>query len=426
MMAPISAQGIGFFVVLQALGINHTTAPLEWREPWALSVEGASALQQALCRLPEVCGAVCLSTCGRTEVYVDAVTSIDLTRWLAYQRNCDEDQLAKLSNTYQGSEVIQHLMRVAAGMDSPLLGEPQILGQLKSAYALAERAACVSPHLKQLFPAVFCASKHIRSATDIGKCPVSVAYLIVQMIKRQLDSCGDRRAVLLLGGGQIMELVATHLQSLEFSSLLVAGRRRERVEPLAQSLGGQAISLGDMPVYLPQVDWVISATASSLPLIGKGLVERVMQDRTHPLCLFDLAVPRDIEPEVAQLSGVTLYNIDDLHAMGQANTKSRQQALVQAEAMIALHAADYERKLRLLETGDLISRFRQRYVGIEQVELQKALGALKKGQNPEDVLLRYSHNMSRKILHQPTRKLREFAARQFNSGLLFVKDFFEL
>ena len=413
-------------MVLHACGLNYKTAPVDLREQFAFTAESSEGVLQTLLDQPAVSGAVLLSTCNRTEVYVDALEPIDISTWLAQQGEMSVESLQPHLYTLHGSEMVRHLMRVASGIDSMVVGEPQILGQMKAAFAMADSAGYASGHLKHLFPAVFSACKHIRHATNLGKCPVSVAYIVVKLIKQLFADLSQCR-VLLVGSGDIMELVATHLKGQSVSHIAVASRRVETAQPLAESLHGHAITIGDVPAYMAQADIVVCATASQLPIIGKGMIERIMAKRDNqPLFIADLAVPRDVEPEVATLSGVSLYNIDDLQQVAQQGIATRQDAILQAEKMIELHAANYQRNANVINSAQMISSYRKRIDDVRDHELQKAMKMLESGHSPKVVLGEFAHAFTNKVLHQPTKKLREFASLEMAGTLSLVKEFFEL
>ena len=427
MMAPILRSIIeGCTVVLQACGLNYKTAPVELREHFAFDQTRSNALMQSLMAQPVVDGAVLLSTCNRTEVYADVSAPLDLSSWLKEQGDTHLPNLHEHLYALDGDELVRHLMRVASGLDSMVLGEPQILGQMKAAYAAADGAGYVSHSLKQLFPAVFSSCKHIRRSTNLGKCPVSVAYMAIKLIKAQFSDLSQCR-VLLVGSGDMMELVATHLQGQSVAAMTVAGRHYDSAATFAASFQAQATTLDAIPEALIHADIMICATASAQPLVDVAMLAPVMTQRANrPLFIADLAVPRDVASEAADLPGVHLHNIDDLQSIVQKNMVGREAAVEQAEAMIALHAENYQRQLSVVDNADLISHYRQRVDDVRKSELQKAMELLHKGQDPEVVLHQFSHAFTKKLLHQPTRKLREFASQKMTSALLVMKEFLEL
>tara|TARA_B100001093_G_C26852513_1_gene1025767 strand:- start:946 stop:2229 length:1284 start_codon:yes stop_codon:yes gene_type:complete len=416
----------GSIVVLQACGLNHKTAPVALRECFAFDESRSQKLLKALTQRSGVNGAVLLSTCNRTEVYVDASELIDLPVWLADQGEQSYASVSEHFYTYIDDALVRHLMRVASGLDSMVLGESQILGQMKAAYASAECVGSVSYALKQLFPAVFSGCKEIRSNTNLGKCPVSVAYMAVKLIKEQFNDLSQCR-VLLLGNGDMMELVATHLQSHAVKAMTVIGRRLNAAETLAKTFNAQAMPFSALREALLVSDIVICATSSRYPIITRSMVESVMSTRGDlPIFIADLAVPRDVSPEVSQFTNVHLYNIDDLQSIVQNNLSSREAAIDQVEAMIALHADNFQRRQRVADCADLITQFRDGVDTIRDIELSKAIALLEKGHPPETVLKQFSHAFVNKLLHQPTSKLREFASQNRAGALSVMKEFLKL
>lgn len=413
-------------MVLQACGLNYKTAPVELREHFAFDQARSNQLMQALLAQPVVDGVVLLSTCNRTEVYVDVSQPIDLAEWVESQGDLQLPRMHHHLYTLEGDDVVRHLMRVASGLDSMVLGEPQILGQIKAAYAAADQAGYVSPSLKQLFPAVFSSCKHIRRDTHLGKCPVSVAYMAIKLIKAQFEDLSQCR-VLLVGSGHMMELVATHLQSQSVKQITVAGRHFKSVQAFAVSFQAQAIPIKELSGALAETDIMICATASRQPIVNSAMLAPIMQQRMHsPIFIADLAVPRDVSEDVDHLQGVHLYNIDDLQGIVEKNIKGREAAVEQAESMVALHAENYQRQLRLLSHSDLITQYRQRVDEMRENELQKALRLLDKGHDAEAVLRQFSQAFTKKLLHQPTRKLREFVSQEMVGALRVMKEFLEL
>lgn len=413
-------------MVLQACGLNYKTAPVELREHFAFDEARSNQLMQALMTQSAVNGVVLLSTCNRTEVYVDARQPIDLAEWVASLGGFQLPVLNEHLYTLVDDALVRHLMRVASGIDSMVLGESQILGQMKAAYAAADKAGYVSASLKQLFPAVFSSCKHIRRSTHLGKCPVSVAYMAIKLIKAQFEDLSPCR-VLLVGSGHMMELVATHLQGQSVKQITVAGRHRKSAQAFAASFQAQAISMRELPDALAQTDITICATASRQPIVNAAMLEPIMQHRVNrPMFIADLAVPRDVSEDVGDFPGVHLYNIDDLQGIVENNIKGREAAVEQAESMIALHAENYQRQLHVLNHSDLITQYRQRVDDIRENELQKALSLLSKGHDPEAVLRQFSQSFTKKLLHQPTRKLREFASQEMLDALRVMKQFLEL
>ncbi len=395
---------------LFSCGISYQSTSIDIRERFAVNNNQATGLLNELCRLEAVNEAVLLSTCNRTEIYMAGDSPQALQHW--FGQPC---------YTHQDLETVRHLLRVSSGLDSMVLGEPQIFGQLKQAYRIACEAGTVGQQLGHLFASTFASSKQIRHQTQISANPVSMAYATLQLAKRiftHLPNC----CVLLIGAGELMELMVTHLSQQGVQQLIVANRTTSKAASLAGQQG-RAIRIGEIPSYLNQVDIVISATASQLPIIGKGLVERILKMRKRrPILMVDLAVPRDIEPEVGQLTDVYLYNVDDLQAIIDVNLKNRQQAAKQAEALVELQAAHYMRQLHILNIGDIISQFRYQAEQHRDQSVQKALQDLNQGKNPELIISQLGRQLTNKILHQPTIKLRQAAYHQQAGVLRFAKE----
>ncbi len=405
-----------------ACGINHKTAPIEVRELFAKASQDTKTVLQGLSNTPSLSEAVILSTCNRTEIYTLLENQNNIENWFS-------DKMSKLALNHEtilyshtGLNAIRHIFRVASGLDSMVLGEPQILGQMKEAFAFAQEAGTVGTQLRRLFPAVFSVSKHIRRETDISKNPVSFAYATVQLAKQifaQLNSC----RILLVGAGEMIELVALHLQGQGVHQFTIANRTIEKSSTLAEQLLGKAIRIGEIPHYLSQTDIVISATSSQLPIIGKGMLETVLKNRKRkPMFMVDLAMPRDIEPEIAALEDIYLYNIDDLQNITAQNLKNRQEAAAQAEAIIDIQARHYIQKLQILNAGDMIRHFRSRMESMRDQEVEKAIQKLRQGLDKDLVLASLARNLTNKFMHQPTIKLREAAYNDDVNLILFAKE----
>lgn len=395
---------------LFSCGINYQLASIDVRERFAIEPGKAPELLANLCRQPAVNEAVILSTCNRTEIYMSGEHPHVLQQW--FGQPC---------YTHQDYEAVRHLLRVSSGLDSMVLGEPQILGQLKQAFRTACEAGAVGSQLQHLFTSAFAVSKQVRQQTQIGAHSVSMAYAATQLAKRifsHLNNC----CVLLIGAGELMELMVTHLNSQGVRDIVIANRTLDRAQKVA-SQNAVAIRIGDIPAYLGKADIVISATASQLPIIGKGLVERTLKTgKRRPILMIDLAAPRDIEPEVGELADVYLYNIDDLKTVIDSNLKNRIQAAQQAEALIELQAEHYMRQLQVLNISDIISQFRQQAETHCDQVTQKALLELQHGKDPSLIIRQLGRQLTNKILHQPTVNLRRAAYLQKNDILQFARE----
>ena len=389
-----------------AFGINHTTASVDLRGRVAFAPEIViESLQQALTHLDgdEI---ALLSTCNRTEIYLSGeVSDEQLLAWLADHKNIDVEQLQTCYYCHRDQQAVRHIMRVASGLDSLVLGEPQIFGQIKSAYAVGREAGTVSTFLNQIFQYAFAAAKRVRSQTAIGQNPVSVAYASVSLAEQIFADLKDAHA-LLIGAGETIELVARHLSDKNIGGITVANRTLNRAQELAADFSADAILLSDIPDYLPQADIVISSTASQLPILGKGAVESALKKRKHkPIFMVDIAVPRDIEPEVEELADVYLYTVDDLQEVIQDNLRARQTAADVAQEIIDQEAEDWSRQQRSLAVVDTIRAFRDSVEKIRDEEVDKALTALQKGQDSESVIATLARNLTNKLMHKPTTRL---------------------
>jgi glutamyl-tRNA reductase len=391
-----------------AFGINHTTASVDLRGRVSFAPEIViESLQQALNHLDgdEI---ALLSTCNRTEIYLSGeVSDEQLLAWLAEHKNIAVEQLQTCYYCHRDQQAVRHIMRVASGLDSLVLGEPQIFGQIKSAYAVGREAGTVSTFLNQIFQYAFAAAKRVRSQTAIGQNPVSVAYASVSLAEQIFADLKDAHA-LLIGAGETIELVARHLSDKKIGGITVANRTLNRAQELAADFSAEAILLSDIPDYLAQADIVISSTASQLPILGKGAVESALKKRKHkPIFMVDIAVPRDIEPEVEALEDVYLYTVDDLQEVIQDNLRARQTAADVAQDIIDQEAEDWSRQQRSLAVVDTIRAFRDSVEKIRDEEVAKALTALEKGQDSPTVISTLARNLTNKLMHKPTTRLKQ-------------------
>ncbi|WP_027967545.1 glutamyl-tRNA reductase [Halomonas halocynthiae] len=401
-------------MTLLALGINHRTATVEVREQVAFTPSGVKEALAQLCDLPSVYDAALVSTCNRTELYcvTAAEGEREILEWMGRYHELDADELARCAYHFWDDEAARHLMRVAVGLDSMVLGEPQILGQLKEAYQVARQAKGLSGALEGLFQHTFAVAKRVRTETGIGRNPVSVAYAAVSLASRIFDDFSQARA-LLVGAGETIELVAQHLHQAGVHQLVVANRTLERANQVAGSLGGEAITLDQIPDALAHADIVISSTAAPLPILGKGMVERALKKRRYrPMFMVDIAVPRDIEPEVGKLSDVFLYTVDDLEEVIDENRRHRQVAADHAESLIEHGVRDWQKGQRIRDGGALIHRVRARGEVLRDQSLDDALARLARGEAAEDVVRRLANQLTSRILHQPTVAMREAASAQ--------------
>lgn len=410
-----------------AFGINHTTASVDLRGRVAFAPEMViESLQQALDYLPG--GEIALlSTCNRTEIYFHGEASDEqLLSWLADCKGVALEQLHDCYYCYRDQQAVRHIMCVASGLDSLVLGEPQIFGQIKSAYAVGREAGTVATHLNQVFQSAFAAAKRVRSETAIGQNPVSVAYASVSLAEQIFADLKDVHA-LLIGAGETIELVARHLRDKQVGSITVANRTLSRAQELAADFSANAILLSDIHDHLPQADIVISSTASQLPVLGKGAVESALKKRRHkPMFMVDIAVPRDIEPEVETLDDVYLYTVDDLQEVIQGNLRARQSAADVAQVIIDQEADSWSRQQRSLAVVDTIRAFRDSVEKIRVEEVGKALQSLQRGQDSESVIEALARNLTNKLMHKPTTILKQASEEGRDDTINATQDLFGL
>jgi glutamyl-tRNA reductase len=393
---------------LLTLGLNHTTAPLAVRERVSFPGEGLrEALADMRQRMRELVpeGAI-LSTCNRTEIYCATGEPIHaqpaLTDWLSQRQGLQGHDLASHLYVLPNGEAVRHAFRVAAGLDSMVLGEPQILGQMKEAVRVAHDAGVLGTHLHQLFQRSFAVAKEVRTTTEIGAHSVSMAAGAVRLARRIFEDLRDT-SVLFVGAGEMIELCATHFAAQHPRHIVIANRTLERGEKLAQRFNASTMRLAELPESLEKFDVVVSCTASTLPIIGLGMVERATRARKRkPIFMVDLAVPRDIEPEVARLDDVFLYTVDDLGQLAQTGVENRRAAVAQAEAIIETRVDSFMQWLSARQSVPMIRQLHARGEALKQVELERARRMLARGEDPAAVLEALAHAITSKFLHGPT------------------------
>ena len=396
---------------LIALGVNHQTAPVDVRERVAVGEAQLPAALRALLALPGVEEAALLSTCNRTELYAHLGEGPlpDLVGWLAQQHGIDREALATYTYQHRDADAARHLFRVATGLDSLVLGEPQILGQVKAAWQQARGAGSLRTPLDRLFQQGFQVAKRVRTDTRIGAHPVSVAYAGVRLV-RQVFAELDRATVLLVGAGDTIELAAKHLVNAVAKRLLIANRTLEHAQTLASRVGGYALPLSELARHLPEADVVISATAAREPILHATTVREALKARRQrPMFLLDLAVPRDIAPEVGTLANAYLYTVDDLEQVIAENKASRQVAAEQASAIIDLAVEHYMAWWRAQGRQDSLRALRRSAEAAKAEALAKAQERLAAGEPAEAVLARLAHQLTNQLLHAPSTALRQAA-----------------
>lgn len=399
---------------LLALGINHKTASVSLREKVTFSPERMNEALHSLQGLPLVRGCVVLSTCNRTELYLSVDPSIDLKNqvldWLCQFHQLATKDLEQSLYWYEDEHVISHLMRVSSGLDSLVLGEPQILGQVKKSFLISQQSHVLSSELERLFQKNFSVAKRVRSETDIGASAVSVAYAACTLARQIFESLSELK-VLLVGAGETIELVARYLKEHQVQKMIIANRTIERAQLLASEVDADVITLSQIDDRLYEADIIISSTASPLPIIGKGLVERALKNRRYqPMLFVDIAVPRDVEPEVGDLSGVYLYTVDDLHAIIQQNLAQRQAAAQQAEQIIAQECESFMLWLRSQGAVEIIREYRSQSELIRAGLVAKALNSLEQGGDATAIINELAYKLTNRLIHAPTKSLQDAAS----------------
>lgn len=414
-----------------ALGINHKTAPVAVREklsfnPDNLSVALDDMLKQVNCNEVAI-----LSTCNRTELYIVQEGDVDVTkdsiiRWLAQHHKINASTILPSLYWHLDVKAVNHMMRVASGLDSLILGEPQILGQMKQAYSQAKAAGSMALVMDRLFQRTFGVAKQVRTDTDIGTSAVSVAFASVNLAKHIFGDLSKSR-VLLVGAGETIELVAKHLYENNVGKMTVANRTLSRAESMAKVIGADVITLAQIPEEMSKADIVISSTGSTLPIIGKGMVENALSKRKHqPIFMVDLAVPRDIEEQVSELEDVYLYTVDDLQSIIAKNLDSRRKAAVEAEAIVSEQADGFMAWMRGLNTQDAVVSYRKQCLEHRDELLEKALNQLQNNKAPEAVLAELATKLTNKFMHAPTSALQSAAQGGELDKLVYLRDIFDI
>ncbi|WP_225747541.1 glutamyl-tRNA reductase [Eikenella sp. Marseille-P7795] len=391
---------------LTAIGLNHQTAPLSIRERLAFAAAMLPDALRALVGSRTAEEAVILSTCNRTELYCVGEPD-DIVRWLADYRKIPGSALEPYLYRYQTEAAVRHAFRVSCGLDSMVLGEPQILGQIKDAVRVAQEQQAVASNLHALFQKTFAIAKEVRTSTAVGANSVSMAAASVKMAGQIFPDIGELN-ILFVGAGEMIELVATHFAAKSPRGIMVANRTLSRAQELCAKLASPAAPclLSDLPQRLHEFDVVVSSTASQLPIIGKGMVERALRGRRRqPVFLLDLAVPRDIEAEVAELDDAYLYTVDDMMQVVNSGLAARQQAAAEAEQMVESKVEEFMSWQRRRQSVPLIRSLRDEGERARQQVLENTLKLLAKGVPPEEALARLSVQLTNKLLHAPTRAL---------------------
>ena len=433
-------------MALVLVGINHSTANIEMREKVAFPPEIVESALAEIYALPPIREVVIVSTCNRTEIYLDFVESDsavpagdelaqkrqlvdrqeEVVAWLSTFHDLQAGELEQCSYSYAGEDVVRHLMKVSCGLDSMVLGEPQILGQIKSAYAVSKDQEVVAQSLGRAFEEAFSIAKQVRTDTAIGENPVSVAYAAVTLAERIFSDLPSLN-VLLIGAGRTIELVVKHLVDKGVSEIVVANRTLDNALEIANRFDAHGVLLSDIPEQLIKADIVVSSTNSQLPLLGKGAVERALKQRKHkPMLLVDLAVPRDIEAQVSEIADAYLYSIDDISAVIDDGVKSRADAAKQAEFIIERGVEDYRKALRSLNAVSTLRALRNKADAIREKDLERALKMLDKGESAEAVLSSLARSLTQKLVHSPSVQMKKASAAGRDELLELTAELFEL
>lgn len=396
---------------LYVIGVNHTTAPIQIREHVAFDSEHLGSALHDL-TLHGASEAAILSTCNRTELYCSTDDPKKALDWLSQYHHLEKDAIAPYIYSLPNDEAVKHAFRVASGLDSMVLGEPQILGQFKQSVKIAQDAGTLGTLLHKLFQRTFEVAKEVRTNTDIGANSISMAAAAVKLAQRIFGDISEQK-VLFIGAGEMIELCADHFAAQKPKSMTIANRTIERGSNLAekfssQGVHAQAILLNDLPSHFAEFDIVVTSTASQLPIIGLGMVETALKARRHrPIFMVDLAVPRDIEHEVTELDDVFLYTVDDLAQVVSDGIENRQLAAIEAETIVANRVESFMQWFRKRDAVPTIKALRDQAEAMRRTEIEKALKLLQKGETPEKVLESFSIALTNKFLHAPSHALNQ-------------------
>ena len=388
-----------------SVGFNHDTCPLELREKLAIGDHETELALKSLLMSESISESVILSTCNRTEIYSYASNFEEIVSWFAQLRGFSQDELSAVLYKFVGESVVQHAFRVASGLDSMVLGETQIFGQLKNAVRKADSIGALGPRLRQLFDASFSVAKFVRTETDVGAHSVSLAAASVKVGERIFGSLSNVN-VLFVGAGEMNRICAEYFVSYGVQNISCSNRTLSRAKDLAETLSGDYFSLSDVAHKLEKFDIVLSCTGSPIPVLGKRAIEKAIEARRHkPILLIDLAVPRDIELEASELEDVFLYTVDDLGEIVNDGMRNREGAAREAEKIIVERLVQFKSQLDRKKRIPVIKKFRKRGELIVQIELEKALSLIAKGERPEEVVKVLSRAISNKFMDEPSRAL---------------------
>jgi len=413
---------------LTVVGINHRTAPVEVRGQVAFPPEQLARALAELTALDGVHEAAIVSTCNRTEIYCtrDDASSDVIADWLSRFHQLDQESLQPHLYNYQEADAVRHILRVAAGLDSMILGEPQILGQMKDAYQQSLQANSIDTLVNRLFQHTFSVAKQVRTDTAIGASPVSVAFAAVSLA-RQIFGKLEEQTALLIGAGETIELTARHLHERNIGKIIIANRTVKRAHDLAAQFNGYGIGLDEITAHLEEADIVISSTGSSEPLITREQVQSALKKRKHrPVFMVDIAVPQDIASDVAELDDIYLYTVDDLKQVIDENLRSREEAALQAEEIIDGQVERFMAWVHSLDAVPTVRAYREYAESLGEAEIAKAGRQLENGTPPEEVIETLTRNLVRKLSHNPSVNLRNAAAGGETGLLEAVRKLFQL
>ncbi len=410
-------------MTIAVLSVNHNLAPVAIREQVAFVESELPTHLKGLKNHEDIQSCAILSTCNRSEIYVFStnqdtkVLKESLTTWFKTTHNIKED-LTPYLDFWTDLQAIEHIISVASGLNSLVLGEPQILGQLKDSYHLAKQSNTLNGVFEKLFQQTFKIAKKIRTQTQIGSSPVSVAYCSIKLAQKIFTDLSQQTA-LLIGAGEMIELCAKHLNEQKINKIIIANRTLEKAQHIAKNYqNSEVITLNDLHQTIAQADIIISSTASPVPILGKGLIEFALKKRKHkPMFILDIAVPRDVEPEISQLKDAYLYTIDDLSQIIEQNTQNRQEAKTLAQKIINKESIECHSRLNTDNNETLIKNYRTQSEEIKQQVLQKSLKKLKNGTEPSEVLTLLADQLTNKLLHQPSQVLKNITdSQQLNTA----------
>ena len=410
---------------LNVIGLNHKTASLNLREKFAFSSDIISSL---LIEFKEKCAqeVIILSTCNRTEIYFFGGDKNNVLMWLAVTKNVPVTQIKSHTYHYTNLKAVNHAYKVASGLDSMILGETQILGQMKQASKLAEYANTQGKHLAYLFQKIFETAKEVRTKTKIGASSTTVASSILK-VSRSIFGDITQTSILFVGAGDMAELCAKYFTDQKPQRLTIANRSIEKGKVLAEKINCQSILLGDVHYHISNYDIVICSTSSQLPIIGMGMIQNALQTRKHkPMLLVDLAIPRDVEIEIGTLDDIFLYTFDDLAKLAQEGVKTRESEIINATKIIEKKVQTYKEKIEQKTITPTIKLLRNQFERIRKEELLKAEKAINKGASINEVMDKFSKTLSKKYLHHPTKVFNELSNKEFEKALDILKKIYKV